>query len=166
MGYAKIDVVRFSGASYADWYSQTWLCHQAEIKQMMKQDPLEGHGQTRGSIVTVSSLSGMNASSGMSTYCASKHGLVGLAKADAQEYGPAGIRINVVCPGMIDTELFRQTSPPDAPPKLAAITPVRRLGQPEDVAALMTFLCSPRSSFIHGAVIPCDGGLVLQRGVI
>lgn len=145
---------------------QTWLCHQAEISQMMKQEPLEGHGSTRGSIVTVSSLAGINASSGMSTYCASKHSIVGFAKTDAQDYGPHGIRVNVVCPGMIDTDLFRATSPPDAPAALAAITPVRRLGKPSDVAWLAAFLCSAESSFIHGAVIPCDGGLSLQRGII
>ena len=132
----------------------------------MKQHALEGYGQIRGSIVTVSSLAGLNASSGMSSYCASKHSLVGLAKTDAQDYGPHGIRINVVCPGMIDTELFRLTSPAAAIPKLEAATPLRRLGQPEDIGLLMAFLCSAKSSFIHGAVIPCDGGLVLQRDVM
>ncbi|KAH0842459.1 hypothetical protein AYO21_10761 [Fonsecaea monophora] len=143
----------------------TWLCHQAEIRQMIQQDPRPGH-TGRGSIVSVSSLAGLNASSGMSAYCASKHSIVGFAKADAQDYGPRGVRINVVCPGMIDTELFRQTSPADAPAQLAAITPVRRLGTPEDVAWLLMFLCSEMAGFVHGAVIPCDGGLVLQRGVI
>lgn len=133
---------------------------------MQKQDPLPGHASTRGSIVSISSLAGINASSGMSTYCASKHAIIGFAKTDAQDYGPDGIRINVICPGMIDTELFRKTSPPDAPAKLAAITPVRRLGRPEDIAALAAFLCSPQASFIQGAVIPCDGGIVLHRGVL
>lgn len=132
---------------------------------MIKQAPLE-QSTTRGCIVSVSSLAGLNASSGMSAYCASKHSIIGIAKADAQDYGPQGIRINVVCPGMIDTELFRLTSPADAPPKLAAITPMRRLGKPEDVAWLLAFLCSEKASFIHGSVIPCDGGLVLQRDVM
>lgn len=145
---------------------QTWLCHRAEIIQMMKQEPLEGHGTTRGSIISVSSLAGINASSGMSVYCASKHSIIGFAKADAQDYGPHGIRVNVICPGMIDTDLFRATSPPEAPAALTAITPVRRLGNPSDVAWLAAFLCSAKSSFIHGSVIPCDGGLALQRGVI
>ncbi|KIW98140.1 uncharacterized protein Z519_01724 [Cladophialophora bantiana CBS 173.52] len=164
-GIAEVDLETYDKVINVNVHG-TWLCHRAEIRQMMRQPPLEGHGQTRGSIVTVSSLAGMNASSGMSAYCASKHSLIGLAKADAQDYGPHGVRINVVCPGMIDTELFRQTSPADAPPKLVAITPIRRLGMPEDVAWLMAFLCSAKSSFVHGAVIPCDGGLVLQRGVI
>lgn len=132
---------------------------------MMKQTTLEG-SDTRGSIVSVSSLAGINASSGMSAYCASKHSIVGFAKTDAQGYGPHGIRINVVCPGMIDTDLFRLTSPSDAPAKLSAITPARRLGRTEDVGWLLAFLCGEKSSFIHGAVIPCDGGLALQRGVI
>ncbi|CZR48976.1 uncharacterized protein FPRO_12416 [Fusarium proliferatum ET1] len=144
----------------------TWLCHRAEIRQMLKQDPLPSLGNVRGSIVTVSSLAGLNASSGMSPYSASKHAMVGFAKTDAQDYGPQGIRINVICPGMIDTALFRQTSPPDAPLKLANITPVRRLGNPEDVAFLAIILCSSQATFLQGAVIPCDGGLSLQRGVL
>ena len=102
----------------------------------------------------------------MSAYSASKAAIIGLAKTDAQDYGPHGIRINVVCPGMIDTELFRQTSPQDAPEKLTAITPVRRLGRPEDIGQLLAFLSSSKASFIQGAVIPVDGGLGLQRGVI
>ncbi|MBE7182628.1 MAG: SDR family oxidoreductase, partial [Terriglobus roseus] len=109
---------------------------------MTRQEPIPNHGRTRGSIVTVSSLAGLNASSGMSAYCASKHALVGLAKCDALDHGPRGVRVNVICPGMIDTDLFRATSPVDAPERLAAITPVRRLGTPEDVAALAAFLCS------------------------
>lgn len=132
----------------------------------MKQEPLPGYGNTRGSIVSIASLSGINASSGMSTYCASKHAIVGFAKTDAQDYGPHGVRINVIAPGMIDTDLFRKTSPPDAPAKLAAITPVRRLGQPEDIATLAMFLCSSQAGYMQGAVIPCDGGLSLHRGVI
>ncbi|OQV06029.1 hypothetical protein CLAIMM_10670 [Cladophialophora immunda] len=163
-GIAELDVETYDRVVHINEYG-TWLCHQAEIRQMTKQAPLEGSG-TRGSIVSVSSLAGLNASSGMSAYCASKHSIIGFAKADAQDYGPQGVRINVVCPGMIDTELFRLTSPPDAPPRLAAITPVRRLGKPADVAWLLMFLCSEMASFIHGAVIPCDGGLALRRDVI
>ncbi|KAF4989091.1 hypothetical protein FDECE_14816 [Fusarium decemcellulare] len=144
----------------------TWLCHQLEIQQMLQQEPVADHGGVRGSIVTVSSLAGINASSGMSPYSASKHSIIGLVKTDAQDYGPHGIRINGICPGMIDTELFRKTSPPDAPAQLEKATPLRRLGKPEDVAYLAAFLCSSKSSFLHGAVIPCDGGLVLQRSVI
>ncbi|KAH7012850.1 hypothetical protein EDB80DRAFT_709006, partial [Ilyonectria destructans] len=143
----------------------TWLCHQLEIQQMLKQEPIADHGGVRGCIVTVSSLAGMNASSGMSPYSASKHSILGLVKTDAQDYGPLGIRINGICPGMIDTELFRKTSPRDAPAQLEKATPLRRLGKPEDVAFLAAFLCCSKSSFLHGTVIPCDGGLVLQRSV-
>jgi NAD(P)-dependent dehydrogenase (short-subunit alcohol dehydrogenase family) len=145
---------------------QTWLCHRAQIRQMLQQPPLAAHGNVRGSIVTVSSLAGLNASAGMSPYSASKASVIGFAKTDAQDYGPHGIRINVVCPGMTDTALFRQTSPQDAPAKLAGITPLRRLGQPRDVGMLLAFLSSTKASFIQGAVVPVDGGLGLQRGVI
>ena len=133
---------------------------------MVGQEPLLGHSNVRGSIISVSSLAGLNASRGMSTYSASKAGLIGFAKADALDYGPLGIRVNVVCPGMIDTELFRQTTPKDAPPTLVGITPMRRLGEPRDIGTLLAFLSSGKASFIQGAVIPCDGGLGLQRGVI
>lgn len=133
---------------------------------MMAQEPLPGYLNIRGSIVNVASLAGLNASSGMSTYSASKAAIIGFSKTDAQDYGPYGIRINVVCPGMTDTELFRKTTPVDAPPKLIAITPVRRLGTPEDIGMLLAFLVSHKAAFISGAVIPIDGGLGLQRGVI
>lgn len=133
---------------------------------MAKQEPLPGHLNIRGSIVNVASLAGLNASSGMSTYSASKAAIIGFSKTDALDCGPLGVRINVVCPGMTDTELFRKTSPKDAPQKLIAITPVRRLGRPEDIGMIMAFLASHKAAFISGAVIPVDGGLGLQRGVI
>lgn len=126
---------------------------------MMKQQPLPDHGNMRGSIVSVSSLSGLNASAGMSTYCASKHAIIGFAKTDAQDYGPHGIRVNVVAPGMIDTELFRLTTPKEAIPKLPLITPTRRLGQPSDIGHAMAFLLGRSSSFVTGVVLPVDGGM-------
>lgn len=170
--YDRVVGVNEYGVSFTDLpgidtnKAKTWLCQRAQIKQMMRQDPLPGYSNIRGSITSVSSLAGLNASSGMSTYSASKASIIGFAKTDAQDYGPHGIRINVVCPGMIDTELFRQTSPKEAPQKLAAITPVRRLGRPEDIGLLLAFLSSSKASFIQGTAIPCDGGLSLQRGVI
>ena len=133
---------------------------------MMKQQPLLDHGNIRGSIVSVSSLSGLNGSSGMSTYCASKHAIIGFAKTDAQDYGPHGIRVNVVAPGMIDTQLFRFTTPKEAIPKLPLITPTRRLGLPSDIVHAMAFLLGRNASFVTGVVLPVDGGLGLQRGVI
>lgn len=133
---------------------------------MMEQDPLPGYGMIRGSIVSISSLAGLNASAGMSTYSSSKFGVIGLAKTDAQDYGPYGIRVNVISPGMTDTDLFRKTTPSEAVPMLEAITPLRRLGNPRDIGLLSAWLSSAKASFLQGVVVPCDGGLGLQRGVI
>ncbi|KAH6668269.1 hypothetical protein B0J14DRAFT_674835 [Halenospora varia] len=141
----------------------TWLCHRAEIRQMLKQEPLPGGGKIRGNIVSVSSVSGINASPGTSAYTATKHGIIGLCKTDAQEYGPKGIRVNVVCPGIIDTDLFRQTATPGMAEKMVAITPIQMLGQPEDIGSVMTWLSRPESAFLCGAPIVVDGGLTLHR---
>ena len=130
---------------------------------MLKQAPLPDYGNIRGSIVSVSSLAGLNASSGMSAYCASKHAIIGFAKADALDYGPDGIRVNCIAPGLIDTELFRTTSPAGAAEFMIERTPLRRLGAPKDVGNVATWLSARTSSFLTGAVIPVDGGLVLRR---
>jgi NAD(P)-dependent dehydrogenase (short-subunit alcohol dehydrogenase family) len=130
---------------------------------MMAQEPLPGSGNIRGSIISVSSLSGINASPGMSTCCASKHGIVGICKTDALDYGRHGIRINAVCPGMIDTLLFRKTSPAGMAEKMEARTPIRRLGRPEDIGDVMAWLSGPKATFITGVALPIDGGLCLYR---
>lgn len=131
---------------------------------MLTQEPLPGSGHnTRGVITSISSLSGLNASPGMSTYCASKHGIVGICKTDAQDYSPHGIRINAVCPGMIATDLFWKTSLPGMAEKMAKATPVRRLGAPEDVGETLVWLASPKASFVCGLAVPVDGGLSLYR---
>ncbi|KAH8807483.1 short chain dehydrogenase/ reductase [Xylogone sp. PMI_703] len=158
----EVDVQTYDRTIKINEYG-TWLCHRAEIEQMMTQDPLPGAGSIRGSIISVSSLAGMNASSGMSHYSSSKHALIGICKTDAQDYGPHGIRVNAVCPGLIDTALFRQTSPPGAAEKMTQVTPLRRLGNAEDIGNAMTWLSSIDASFVTGAVIPIDGGLVLYR---
>ncbi|RFU29305.1 hypothetical protein B7463_g7034, partial [Scytalidium lignicola] len=158
----EIDVQAYDRTIKVNEYG-TWLCHRAEIKQMMIQNPLPDAGSIRGSIISVSSLAGMNASSGMSHYSASKHAIIGICKTDAQDYGPHGIRVNAVCPGLIDTSLFRQTSPAGAAEKMTQVTPLRRLGSPEDIGKTMTWLSSTDASFVTGAVIPVDGGLVLYR---
>src|SRR5262249_50786048 len=116
----------------------------------------------RGAIVNMASTSGIAGTTNQTAYVASKHGLVGLTRAIALDYGARGVRANVVCPGFIDTDRSRGFS--DAvrgegwlERKLADI-PLRRLGTPDDVAALVAFLVSDDAAFITGAVVPIDGG--------
>lgn len=114
-----------------------------------------------GAIVNMASAAGMKAVRGTSPYVASKHGLIGLTKNIAVEYAQQGIRANAVGPGFIDTQLSNHF-PPDERAKLAAYHPMNRLGRVEEVAELVLFLASPKSSFITGCCVPIDGGTLAQ----
>jgi len=131
----------------------TWLCMKHEIPQMLKQGG--------GAIVNTSSEAGLVGGPGSPAYTASKHGVVGLTKAAALEYAKAGIRINTVCPGVIRTSAFEEYSA--ALPQLAqtvlAMNPMGRLGEPEEVAEAVVWLCSDAASYITGHALVIDGGL-------
>jgi len=138
----------------------TYLCLQAEIRHM-----LQAGG---GAIVNLSSVAGLIGFPGLSPYVASKHAVIGMTKNAALEYGKAGIRVNAVCPGGIDTRMLdslanqatdgAQTSSQMMDP----LHPLGRIGTPEEVANLIVWLCSPEASFMLGAIIPVDGGFVAQ----
>ncbi len=113
--------------------------------------------QKAGNIVIVSSVWGVYGASCEAAYSASKAALIGLTKALAKELGPSGIRVNCVCPGVIDTDMLAQFDAADRS-RLADETPLGRIGTPEDVAALIAFLASEDASFITGQIIGCDGG--------
>ncbi|EXJ91712.1 hypothetical protein A1O3_00262 [Capronia epimyces CBS 606.96] len=159
---AEVPVATYDRVVNIDEYG-TWLCHRAEIRQMVKQTPLPGAGSVRGSIVSVASLSGINASPGMSTYCAAKFGTVAICKSDALDYGPQGIRVNVVCPGLTDTPLYWWNTPDTFTEMMIGRTPLRRLGTVDDLGKAILWLSSPNAAFVTGVVVPVDGGLVLQR---
>ena len=112
-----------------------------------------------GSIVNLSSQAGRDGGGpGAAAYATSKGAVMSLTRAMAKELGPAGIRVNCVCPGMIDTT-FHDTFTKDAVrANVAAATPLRREGGPEEVADLVTYLASPRASFITGASFDINGG--------
>jgi len=115
--------------------------------------------QRYGRIVNISSTAGRTVSTlGGAHYTASKTGLLGLTRAAAKELGPYGITVNAVCPGMIDTELTRQSAAPDVLDRLAKGFPVPRLGTALEVADLICFAASERAGYITGASLDINGG--------
>ena len=112
----------------------------------------------RGAIVNISSIVGVHGNSGQTNYSASKAGIIGFTKSLARELGSRGVRANVVAPGYVDTRLT-QVLEEELREAMLAGTPLGRLGDPEDVAGAVRFLCSDEASFITGEVVLVDGGL-------
>ena len=130
-----------------------------EIAQMLKNGG--------GAIVNNSSIAGHIGFPGMGVYVASKHAVLGLTKTAALEYAKTGIRVNAVCPGVIETAMIeRFVGPPDAASEMRAqITaghPIGRTGRVEEIAGAVLFLCSDAASFIVGQDLPVDGGWLAQ----
>ena len=111
-----------------------------------------------GAIVNLTSVVGIHGNPGQANYAASKAGIIGFTKALARELGNRGVRVNAVAPGYIDTELTRLL-PEQARETILANTPLGRLGEPEDVAGAVRFLCSDEAGFVTGEVLLVDGGL-------
>jgi 3-oxoacyl-[acyl-carrier protein] reductase len=109
----------------------------------------------RGRIVAVSSVSGQVGQAGQVNYSAAKAGLIGAAKALAREVGKRNICVNVVAPGLIETDMTANL-PKD---QILPLIPLGRFGQPDDVASVIEFLCREKSMYIHGQVIGINGGL-------
>lgn len=113
-----------------------------------------------GSIINLSSVSGIYGNVGQANYSAAKAGIIGLAKSLAKEAGPHGVRVNVVAPGFIETEMT-STIADSVRRDLISRIPMRRWGVAEDVADLVSFLASPEASYITAGVFPVDGGMTL-----
>jgi 3-oxoacyl-[acyl-carrier protein] reductase len=113
-----------------------------------------------GSIVNVSSIVGVRGNPGQTNYAAAKAGIIGFTKALARELGARGVRANVVAPGYVKTALT-DVLPEEARQAMLANTPLGRLGDPEDVARAVRFLCSDEASFVTGEVLLVDGGLAM-----
>ncbi len=133
-----------------------WLCMKAEIPAMLRSGG--------GAIVNNASVAGLVGFEGIPAYTASKHGIVGLTKTAALEYAQAGIRVNAVCPGVIDTEMIDRFTGGDAATRagLTATEPVGRLGAPGEIADAAVWLCSDMASFVTGQAIAVDGGFVAR----
>lgn len=127
-----------------------WLCLKAEIRQMV--------AQGGGAIVNSASVYGL-VGGGSAAYVSSKHGVVGLTKAAALDYATAGIRVNAICPAFILTPMITGLGmSPAAMDDIAARQPIGRMGTPEEVAALVVWLCSDAASFVTGQAYAIDGG--------
>ena len=114
--------------------------------------------QRKGSIINMASVVGVHGNAGQANYAASKAGLIALAKSIAQEMGSRGIRANAIAPGFIETAMTAQLSD-EVRKGWMKVIPLRRGGQPEDIANVATFLASDMSSYISGQVIQVDGGM-------
>jgi NAD(P)-dependent dehydrogenase (short-subunit alcohol dehydrogenase family) len=129
-----------------------WLCMKHEILAML----LTGGG----AIVNTASVAGLGAAPKMGIYSATKHAVIGLTKSAAVEYAKKGIRVNAVCPAVIDTPMYRRAL--DSDPKkalaIASMHPVGRVGKAEEIAAAVLYLSSEQAGFTTGIALPVDGG--------
>ncbi len=133
-----------------------WHCMKFEIPEMLKQG--------KGVIVNCASIAGLVGFPGLPAYVASKHGVIGLTKTAALECVKLGIRVNAVCPGAIKTPMIDRLTgnKKEAEDQFAAMEPMGRLGQPEEVANAVIWLCSDDSSFVTGHAMAVDGGWIAQ----
>src|SRR5215831_15262831 len=132
--------------------SNVWLCMKYELLQMRKQES--------GAIVNNSSIGGLIGIAGRAIYHATKHGVIGLTKSAALEYASRGIRINAICPGAIDTPMVAAmiAKEPETMKDITKEQPVGRLGNPEEIASAVLWLCSPGRGFVIGHALAVDGG--------
>ena len=130
-----------------------WLCMKYEIRQMLKQGG--------GTIVNSASVAGLVGAPTQAIYAASKHAVVGMTKTAAAEYARAGIRINSVCPGVVNTPMMARALERDPlrEKKLRNLHPIGRFGESAEIANAAMWLCSEQSSFVTGHQLAVDGGL-------
>jgi NAD(P)-dependent dehydrogenase (short-subunit alcohol dehydrogenase family) len=133
-----------------------FLCMKYEIPLMLKQGG--------GAIVNTSSGAGIIGIKGSPAYTAAKHGVIGLTRATALDYAAQNIRVNVVCPGYIDTPMMERFTGGTAQgrAKVIAEEPVGRMGTPEEIAAAVVWLCSDTAKFVIGSAMVIDGGQTIQ----
>ncbi len=128
----------------------TFICTQAVLKTMVR--------QRSGRIISISSVVGQTGNPGQTNYAATKAGIIGFSKALAREVASRNITVNVVAPGLIDTDMTREISA-DAQASWASTIPLGRLGTPDDIAAAVCFLASDAAGYITGQVLAVNGGM-------
>ncbi|SHM57501.1 SDR family oxidoreductase [Flavobacterium xinjiangense] len=133
-----------------------WLCMKHEIPELLKQG--------KGAIVNCASVAGLIGFAGLPAYVASKHGVVGLTKTTALEYAKLGIRVNAVCPGVIQTPMIDRLTgkTKEAIEQFTGLEPMGRFGLPEEIANAVVWMCSDEASFVTGHAMTVDGGFVAQ----
>ncbi len=134
-----------------------WSCMKFELQHM--------RAQRSGAIVNCSSLGGLVGGARRGTYHAAKHGVLGLTKSAALEYAAQGIRINAVCPGLIETpmaESMRAGGQTEALEGMLTLVPIGRYGRPDEIADAVLWLCSDRASFVVGQSLSVDGGFTMR----
>lgn len=132
----------------------TWLCMKYAIPHLLRQQG--------ASIVNVSSIGGVNGGSLGAAYHASKHGVVGVTRAAAIEYGAQVLRINAVAPGAFATEMSERLFRGDKHEAVAQTNPMKRWGQLEEIAGAIVWLCSPAAGYVNGHTLAVDGGFLIQ----
>lgn len=130
-----------------------WLCMKYQIPAI-----LQSGG---GAIVNLASVAGLIGAAGGSAYTASKHAVIGMTKAVALEFARHGVRVNAVCPSYIDTPMVADVMAQDAKTaqRVPVASPMKRLGEPNEVASAIVYLCGEGASFINGTTLAIDGGL-------
>jgi len=146
--WARVTAVNLTGV---------FNCVQAEIAQMITQE-------SGGSIVNTASIGGVVALPRAAAYTAAKHGVVGLTRTAAVEYGSRNIRVNAVCPGFIDTPMFASNAgaSDEMRDRVAGVVPMRRIAGPEEIADAVAWMLSDQSSYLTGVAMPVDGGFTAR----
>jgi NAD(P)-dependent dehydrogenase (short-subunit alcohol dehydrogenase family) len=144
-----------------------FFCERAQLQAMMRQEPLQSRDSkyaSKGSIVNVSSMSGLVGSAQIPAYAVSKYGVVGLSKSDGLFYGKYGIRINTVCPGAVATPILVNSGNSSLQEPLADADSIdnsmKRFGDAEEIAQAIVWLSSGRASYINATVLACNGGMI------
>ncbi|KAF7587985.1 hypothetical protein BBP40_006462 [Aspergillus hancockii] len=148
-------------------YRGCWLTSRAELRQMIKQEPLPSHDSSRppqrGAVVNIASQLGIVGRPSAPAYCSSKAAIIAMTRSDAIDYSKDDVRVNCVCPGVIETPMTTYSEEVRERLKPAVdIAPMKRMGKPEEVADTVLFLCSTFASFVQGHALTVDGGYVIN----
>jgi NAD(P)-dependent dehydrogenase (short-subunit alcohol dehydrogenase family) len=128
----------------------TWSCMRYELPEIVKSGG--------GAIVNCASVAGLRAAPTVPAYTAAKHGVVGLTRVAAREYARQGVRVNAICPGTVDTPMFRHSMSPEIIERLISTNPVGRLAEASEIAEVALWLCEDAPGFLTGQAIAVDGG--------